>query len=435
MAITLSNLGPRTRKVLRYTGVTLLGLVTFVFAFQLAFPFGRVKQRVIDALSDKYDVTIGDVERGFIPGRMYIKALTIRTRPAKADDVATTFYVEQLEVDLGILALLRGTIAIQLDAKIGSGHVKGAIARSSANTSIDIAGDDVPSANLPVRELIGLPMSGKLRFSLALELPNDKSKAGRVGPNWTKAEGALTLACPAGCVIGDGKSKLKTQLKNARQQAMAEGGIEFGKVNIDSLFAAAEIKNGKLTVTRFETKSGDGELHVEFEAALNQDVNQSTVTGCLRFSGTEVLTKREPKTASAISLTGAPRGPDNLFHIKLEGPLREVRRMALVCGAAASRDTPGGPPMRPNLTVTPDPPVRPSGAIGIPPPTAMPPAAPPPPAAGSAPAVPEDAGVVDVMPAYPPVSPPTETPNGSPGPPPTGGEQLPQGTPGAAAPR
>jgi len=112
MAISLSNLGPRTRKVLRYAGFALLGLVTFVFAFQLAFPFGRVKQRIIDALSDKYDVTIGDVERGFIPGRMYVKALTIRTRPAKADDVATTFYVEQLEVDLGLFALLHGTVSI-----------------------------------------------------------------------------------------------------------------------------------------------------------------------------------------------------------------------------------------------------------------------------------------------------------------------------------
>ncbi len=143
-----------------------------------------------------------------------------------------------------------------------------------------------------------------------------------------------------------------------------------------------EIKNGKLDVTKFETKSADGELHVDFDATLNQDILQSTVAGCLRFSVTEVLTKREPKTASAISLTGAPRGPDNLFHIKLEGPLREVRRLALVCGAAASRDTPGGVPTRPNLTVTPDQPVRPSGAIGIPPPTMPPPAAAPPPPQG-----------------------------------------------------
>jgi type II secretion system protein N len=297
MAISISNLGPRTRKILRYTGFALLGLVTFVFAFQLAFPFGRVKQRIIDALSDKYDVTIGDVERGFIPGRMYIKALSIRTRPAKADDVATTFYVEQLEVDLGILALLHGTVAVKLDAKIGPGHLKGTIALSKSNTSIDLTGDDLPAANLPIREAVGLPMSGKLRFALALELPNDKSKAGKVGPNWPKAEGALELACPSGCVIGDGKTKLKTNLKNARQQAMAEGGIEFGKVNVDTLFANLEIKNGKLDVTKFETKSGDGELHVDFDATLNQDIMQSTVAGCLRFSVTEALTKREPMTA------------------------------------------------------------------------------------------------------------------------------------------
>jgi type II secretion system protein N len=431
MALRLLNLGPRSRKVVRYAGFTLLGLVTFVFAFQLAFPFGRVKQRLIDAMSDKYDVTIGDVERGFIPGRMYVKALTIRTRPAKADDVATTFYVEQLEVDLGILALLRGTIAIKLDAKIGPGHIKGAIALSKSNTSIDLTGDDLPSANLPVREAVGLPMSGKLRFSFTLELPNDKSKAGKVGPNWAKAEGALELACPSGCVIGDGKSKLKTQLKNARQQAMAEGGIEFGKVNIDTLFANVEIKNGKLDVTKFETKSGDGELHVDFDATLNQDILQSVVTGCLRFRGSDALTKREPKTASAISLTGAPRGPDNLFHIKLDGPLREVRRLGQVCGPTATgADNPGGPPARPNLTVTPELPPHPSDGIGIPRPTPPPPPPPPPVT------MPEDAGVADVA-AYPPVSPPAETPGGAvqPGAPSTGSQQEPQGPPGSAAPR
>jgi len=103
----------RARKVARYAGFTLLGLVTFVFAFQLAFPFGRVKQRMIDALSDQ--VRRHDRRRSSAASSRAgcnIKALSIRTRPAKADDVATTFYIEQLEVDLGILALLRGTVAI-----------------------------------------------------------------------------------------------------------------------------------------------------------------------------------------------------------------------------------------------------------------------------------------------------------------------------------
>jgi type II secretion system protein N len=423
MAMRLPNPGPRTRKILRYLGFAAVGLVTFVFAFQLTFPFDRVKDKVTELLSEKYEVTIGGVERGWIPGRMYFKAVSLRTRPAKADDVATTFYVEQLEIDLGLFALLHGTAAVKLDAKIGSGHIKGRIALAKDGTSVDLVGDDLPSASLPVREALGLPMSGKVRFVFDLDLPNEKSKTGKVAPSWLKAAGHVELACPSGCTVGDGKSKLKLVVKNRGQQAFAEGGIEFGKINIDSLLADVDIKNGKLDVTKFEAKSADGELHVDFDLAFNQDINQSLVTGCLRFNGSAGLLKREPRTHAAISATGAPLGPDNLFHIKLDGPLREVRRLGQLCGAAVSSksmDNPGAPPARPNLPVTPEvsatPPIP--GAVAMPLPIPQPPPA----------ALPEDAGV-DAL-HVPPSGPTGETPSpagAAPPPPPDPSMQPPPG--------
>jgi type II secretion system protein N len=418
----MTNLGPRGRKLVRYGGFALLGLITFVFAFQLSFPFGRVKDKVIEALSEKYEVTIGDVERGLIPGRMYFKAVSLRTRPTKASDVATTFYIEQLEVDVGLLALLRSTIAVKLDAKIGPGHIKGKIGLSKDGTSIDMVGEDLPSASLPVREALGLPMSGKLRFAFDLELPNDKAKSGKVAPNWAKAEGSAELACPSGCTIGDGKTKLKVNVKNQRQQAFAEGGIDFGKVNIDTLFVNVEIKRGKLDITKFEAKSPDGELHVDFDLTLNQDLNSSLVAGCLRFKGSEALLKREPKTHAALSTTGALLGPDNLFHIKLDGPLREMARRPLACGPAVNTamDNPGGTPgtpARPNLTVAPEAPTQPPVGSGV----AQPPPSPITPVTPQVYPIPEDAGAdahiaqpgEGAMPAAPPGVPAPEPNPGS----------------------
>jgi len=386
MALAFSSLGPRARKVLRFLGFAVLGVVAFVFAFQLTFPFDRVKDRAVEMLADKYEVSIGDVERGIMPGRLYAKAVALRTRPTKADEVATTFYIEQLQIDLGLFALLRGTIAVKLDAKIGPGHIKGSLALSSDGTAIAFTGNDLPSASLPMREVVGLPMSGKLQFAFDLDLPNEKTKAGKVAPNWVKAEGGAELICPSGCTVGDGKSKLRPKLTNQRNQAFAEGGIEFGKLNIDTLTAKLEFKTGKMEITKFETKSPDGELHVDFAMALNQDINQSQVTGCLRFRGSDALLKREPKTHAAISTTGAPLGPDNLFHIKLDGPLREVRRLGQVCGAAVNTPMDSA---RPNLTVPPELPSRPPGTPTIPqtPPMPIPPPPPPPVAA------PLDAGV------------------------------------------
>jgi type II secretion system protein N len=365
---------------------------------------------------------------------MYFKAVSLRTRPSKVGGVVTTFYIEQLEIDLGLFALLHGTVAVKFDAKIGPGHAKGRVAVSKDATSIDLVGEDLPSASLPTREVLGLPMSGKVRFAFSLELPNEKTKTGKSGPSWTKAEGHAELACPSGCTVGDGKTKLKMDLKNQRNQAFAEGGIDFGKVNIDTLLADVEIKNGKLDVTRFETKSADGELHVDFDMAFNQqDINQSLVTGCLRFNGSAGLLKREPKTHAAISATGAPLGPDNLFHIKLDGPLRDVRRLGQICGSAAnmSMDNPGAT-VRPNLTITPEPPSRPTGvALPPPPPPAPPPAAPPPPAA----AVTMDAGVDALhVPTSAPDGETIQVPNVQ-VPPPNGSAVPPvPGAPGAASP-
>jgi type II secretion system protein N len=380
MAVQLPfQLGPRARKILRYVGFAVVGIVTFVITLQLTFPFDRVKDKVVEALAEKYEVTIGDVHGGIMPGRVYFKAVSLRTRPTTADEVASTFYIDQLQLDIGLFAALRGAAAIDLDAVIKSGRIKGSLESSKAGTTIELVGDDLPSANLPVRELVGLPMSGVLRFNIALDLPNDKPKAGKVSPNWLKAEGHVELACPSGCVVGDGKTKLKPKLKNQRNQAFAEGGIDFGKVNIDSLLGRVEIKNGKVDITKFDVKSSDGEVHLDLDVALNQDLNASTVAGCLRFRGSDTLLKREPKTHAAFSTTGAPLGPDNLFHIKLEGQLRDVRRMGLVCGPGAPGSAGTGseaPPSRPNLTVTPDPPSHPPGGIVSPPPPLPGPTAP-----------------------------------------------------------
>lgn len=369
------HLGPRARKALRIVGFIALGLVTFIFALQWTFPFHRVKDKIVEVLSAKYEVEIGEVERGLIPGRMYLKAFTLRTRPKNPEDIATTFYVERLEVDVGLFALMRGVASIDIDAKIGAGHITGNISLSKGETQIHLDGDNLPSERLPMREGIGLPMSGKVDFKFDLDLPNQKLKSGRAGPNWQKAEGGATLECRSGCTFGDGKTKLKPKLKNNRNQAFAADGIEFGKVNITSLLAKIEIAKGQLTVKRFESKSDDGELHVQFAMTLAQDINDSMATGCLRFTGSQALLKREAKTFAAISTTGAPLGPDNLYHIKLDGKVKEMKRLGQICGPGLpSTDDAPGKPSRPNLTIQPESEVRPPpGENGIQTPTFNPP--------------------------------------------------------------
>jgi type II secretion system protein N len=353
--IRLPNLGPRTRKVLRVTGFVMLFLVTFVFALQWTFPFNRVRDKIVEVLSAKYEVTIPEedgIERGLIPGRVYFNKVTLRTRPAKADDVPTTFYIERLKVDVGLLALLGSKASVDIDAKIGPGHITGTIGLSQSMTSIHIDGNGLPSASLPMREAVGLPMSGRVDFAFNLDLPNDKLKSGRAGPNWQKATGNATFECPTGCTFGDGKTKLKPKLKNNRNQAFAEGGIEFGKLNITTLLAKIDISRGHLKVTKFDAKSEDGKLFIDFDMQLAREIDESTVEGCLRLDGSTELLKRDPRTHAALSTTGAPKAADGLFHIKLEGKVKEMRRLGKECGAASADDGGGGGRAVPNPSIT-----------------------------------------------------------------------------------
>ncbi|NVB77086.1 MAG: type II secretion system protein GspN [Kofleriaceae bacterium] len=375
------NLHPRVRKLLRIVGLVLFGLITFVFALQLSFPYKRAKDKLIEAAADKYEITVGSVDRGIMPGRVYFKAVTIRTRPTKPDEVVTTFYIEKLEIDLGLLPLIGGKISVDFDAKIGPGHLAGNVAVGKfgkGDISADITGTALPAANLPIRAFLGLPMTGKIEASVDLTLPMEKSKLGKTSINWQRASGAFSLACPSGCTFGDGKTKLKPLLKNSRQQAMVGEGIDFGKVDLDTLVAKASIKRGKLTLDRFDTKSKDGELHIDYAMTLEKEFGDSMVAGCLRFKGSDDLLRREPKTHAAISTTGAELRGDGLFHIRLTDRFKDMKRLNQDCGPNSGSGASSGENFnsgigterRPNLTVHPEEP-KPN-------PTAPPPPAPPP---------------------------------------------------------
>jgi type II secretion system protein N len=380
------HLGRNARRVVRYGGITLATLFVFVMALQLSFPYDRTKQKIIDGLSEKYDVTIGDVERSWVPGRFSLKAVSLRTRPVKSDDLVTTFFIERLDVDLHFLPALHGTGTVDLDAKIGAGHIVGRVSTGKSGTSVHLDGTNLPSASLPIRTVLGLPMSGKINFNVAFDLPNATNKAGRRTADWSQAEGHIDLSCPSNCAIGDGKTKFKPKLKNARSQAMVAEGIEFGPVEIQSLVAAVDItpgpgdgKPGKLELTQFDLKSLDGELKIDFEMNLMPDVNESPVTGCLRFKPSDVLEKRVPITAAELTTTGALLGPDKLFNIKLTDRLRDMKTLPMTCehDVPAPATTGGGPSVtrRPNLETP-----RPPPTVTVQP---TPPPAPPPPPAPS----------------------------------------------------
>jgi type II secretion system protein N len=378
-ALRLPPEGSRARKLLAIAGYVALALVTFVLALQLTFPYDRVKARIEHELAAKYVVTIGDVERGWVPGRVYFHSVALQTRPEKVGDPISTLYLDRVMIDVGLLPLLRSTAAVRFEAQIGPGELAGRLELSKTRTAIHITGEDLLAQTLPMREVIGLPMSGTLELRFDLELPTEAQKSGRPAPNWQKAEGGAELACPSGCTFGDGKSRLKMKLKNQRAPtSFGEDGIEFGTITATSIAAQVEIKAGQLTLTRFDAKSEDAQLHVEYAMELQPSFSESMVTGCLRFLPSQALLKRDAKTFTALSATGAMLGPDQLYHIRLTDKLKDMKRFAQSCGPGVpKRGDSGGAAPRPTLSA-PSEPARarePAAPTYVPPP--LPDAAPP----------------------------------------------------------
>src|SRR3569623_2268057 len=118
------NLSPRARKILRYVAIGFFAIVVLVFALQLSFPYNRIKDMLVEQLADKYDIQVGEVERGIMPGRVYFNDVNIRTRPARPDDIVTTELIKRLEDDVGILPLLGKPLRVAVEAKIGRGTLK-----------------------------------------------------------------------------------------------------------------------------------------------------------------------------------------------------------------------------------------------------------------------------------------------------------------------
>ena len=355
------NLGRRGQLAVKIGGFVLLGILSFLFALQATFNYNRVKDKfLVEGLAGSYEVTVGEVSRGIMPGKFTLERVTLRSRPTKVDEVPTVMVFDTIEANVGVFALITGAISVDFEASIGGGTVTGSVELpTSGNGSfkLNASGHGIKGDALPqLREAIGLPLIGKVDLGLAFNV----SKG-----DWRQATGSITLGCPRGCTLGDGQTKFKPRVKSTRSAAMMGEGVEFGRVDIDKLSGKVELKAGKLEVTKWDFESKDAELKVELGMKLGKRLKDAElVVGCFRFKATPALQAREPRTATAISLIGGILGPDGLFHVKLEcqgGGGRctysEVKAKGKVCNGESEDGSiaDGGKGKGPALTAPTDP--------------------------------------------------------------------------------
>lgn len=351
----LPTLTARQKKVLKWIGYPVLAITVFLFTLGWTFPYDRVRDRVIDRLSDKYDVTIADVHGTFLPGGMVLEMVMLKTRPTSPDEKPVVLLFQEIEIDLSLLELLVGHQDVDISAELGGGTIEANVEMSSSGIEVTVETDDLPLTNLPgVASAIGLPVAGGLDLDIEVELPERK---------WKNAEGHVIMTC-SGCTVGDGASTLKPRVQEGRRpsraSAFASQGVTVPKLSLGDLRAELQLRKGIGTFKSFAAKSGDGWLKFDGKLELRDPIGQSRLPGCMSFFLSDDLRKREPNFANITIGMGKHQQADGSYALPTNGKLSPFAFDAKKqCGTpAAGDDAVAGGDARPSLGAAADRPRR-----------------------------------------------------------------------------
>lgn len=315
------NLTEKQKRILRWLGYPLLALLVFSFTLQLTFPYERVKDKIVEALSEKYDVQIASAEPTFLPGGMVLESILLKSRPTEPDEQPTIVLIDRLRVDVGLLALLIGRASIDLVADMGDGSVEGNVTVSRSDLAVEFSTEDLPLESIPgLRDALGLPMVGGLDAEVELSLPERR---------WDLAEGTLELGCP-GCVIGDGKTKMKAKQRPGRRASFfASEGLTVPALNLGDLHARITIGEGRGNIETFAAKSDDGDLAIHGAIEFEATIGESKFTqACTKFRLSDALKQRDPAFGNVPNVMGAPIDAEGYSNLTMVGKLGEFRWLA-----------------------------------------------------------------------------------------------------------
>lgn len=336
------TLGTRARTALKIGGYALLALVTFVYAIHLTFPYERVKDKLIEQLSAKYDVTISGVDRSLVPGRFALTGVTLASRPTVAGQPVTMMYFKRVELDLKFLPLLGKRVVAELDVSTGNGSIAGTVEQDGTTTIAHFKLRRVPLATLPgISDAVGLPMDGNADGKLSLRLPKG---------DWTKAVGKFDLGCSVGCAVGDGVTKIYPKPTRPADAALYRDGLTVPKILIDRFAIGVDVGKGNASLRSFELVSADGKVEVDFDIKLARQIGNSTINGCIRYQCLPEFQHKYPGLCIGSPIVDE----QGMLNIKLTGQVSRMRRLPQRCDTSGGGDDSAGTPSRPTLDTIPE---------------------------------------------------------------------------------
>jgi type II secretion system protein N len=302
------GLSPERLRLLRAIGLRAgFGLVVFLVAFYIWFPYNRIKETVT-AVASQQDLDVEIASAGPIFGvGLAFHDIVVQNRPTDGTR-PMRLRIDDARVSLSPLARLLGDEAYSLSAATMGGDIDVDWEASKTRSRLNVKSEDIAMADLPgVKEAINLPLGGKLGLTMDLTMPGSKMNA---------TEGAIHWTCAA-CAVGDGKSKLKV----AGNPMLAEG-LSLPRLRLGDFTGRINFEKGVGKLQAVQAKSPDGELYVEGEVRLADPLPLSQVDVYIRFKLSDALLKSSDKLGIILQLVESMgKRPDGFYGMRLQGSL------------------------------------------------------------------------------------------------------------------
>ena len=224
------------------------GLVVFIIALYMSFPYDRAKDAAIRMASKNLDI---DVEIGSAGPAFGWRSCSGTSACARAPRRASRPASRSIRRS----SRLRSWRCSRRRSRSRSRWTRWAARSSSisrarrarrAASAPSSPARDIDLAEIPgVKEAINMPLTGKLKLELEIA-----SETGR----YADANGFITITC-AECVAGDGKTPLKVA-----GNAFLSGGLTLPRTRIGDLGGRVAVEKGTAKLQGVESKSPDGEV-------------------------------------------------------------------------------------------------------------------------------------------------------------------------------
>jgi type II secretion system protein N len=300
---------PERLRMLRWIGLRVgVGLVVYLVAFYLSFPFERVKDQVVALAAQKdLDLDIGSAGPLFGVGIAF-HDIAVSRHATDSAKKPRPLRIDEARVRVSPLARLFGENAVSLSADALGGGVNVDFTGSKLKNHVLVKGEELSLTQVPgVKEAINLPLVGKLGLGVDLTI------TGRMG----ETNGHLNWSCD-GCAIGDGKSKLKIA-------GVLDEGLDLPRIRMGNFAGRVVFDKGVGKLQGVQARSPDGEFSVDGEIRLADPLQYSQLDLYVRFKLSDALLKSSDKLGLIMQMVeGMGKGPDGAYGLRLTGTFARI---------------------------------------------------------------------------------------------------------------